>query len=217
MDVAISGSSGLIGTALVAALDAAGHRPVRLVRREPSGDEIRWDPDGGSIDAASLEGIGGVVHLAGAGIGDHRWTDEYKLEILRSRTRSTVLLAGALADLGKPPSVLVSGSAIGFYGDRGDELLDETSAAGTGFLPEVCVAWEAATVAAEEAGIRVAHIRTGIVLSGRGRRARRSSSRCSRSARAASSAPAGSGRAGSRSRTRSAPSSTCWPPTSAGR
>ena len=168
MDVAISGSSGLIGTALVSALTNAGHRPVRLVRREPSGDEIRWDPDGGSIDSASLEGIGGVVHLAGAGIGDHRWTDEYKLEILRSRTKSTVLLAGALADLGKPPSVLVSGSAIGFYGDRGDELLDETSPVGTGFLPEVCVAWEAATVAAEKAGIRVAHIRTGIVLSGQG-------------------------------------------------
>ena len=108
------------------------------------------------------------MHLAGAGIGDHRWTDEYKLEILRSRTKSTVLLAGALADLAKPPSVLVSGSAIGFYGDRGDELLDEASPAGTGFLPEVCVAWEAATVAAEEAGIRVAHIRTGIVLSGQG-------------------------------------------------
>ena len=168
MDVAISGSSGLIGTALVSALTNAGHRPVRLVRREPSGDEIRWDPDGGSIDSASLEGIGGVVHLAGAGIGDHRWTDEYKLEILHSRTKSTVLLAGALADLGKPPSVLVSGSAIGFYGDRGDELLDETSPAGGGFLPEVCVAWEAATVAAEEAGIRVVHVRTGIVLSGQG-------------------------------------------------
>ena len=111
------------------------------------------------------EGIDAVVNLAGAGIGDHRWTDAYKLEILRSRTKSTVLLAGALADLGKPPSVLVSGSAIGFYGDRG-RALDEASAAGTGFLPEVCVAWEAATVAAEEAGIRVAHLRTGIVLSG---------------------------------------------------
>jgi uncharacterized protein (TIGR01777 family) len=168
MDVAISGSSGLIGAALVAALTGAGHRPVRLVRREPSGDEIRWDPDGGSIDAASLEGIGGVVNLAGAGIGDHRWTDEYKLEILRSRTKSTVLLSGALADLVKPPSVLVSGSAIGFYGDRGDELLDEASPAGTGFLPEVCVAWEAATMAAEQADIRVAHVRTGIVLSGQG-------------------------------------------------
>ena len=168
MDVAISGSSGLIGTALVAALTDAGHRPVRLVRREPSGDEIRWDPDAGTIDAQSLEGIGGVVHLAGAGIGDHRWTDEYKLEILRSRTKSTVLLSGALAELAKPPTVLLSGSAIGFYGDRGDELLDEMSPAGTGFLPEVCVAWEAATVAAEEAGIRVAHIRTGIVLSGQG-------------------------------------------------
>jgi uncharacterized protein (TIGR01777 family) len=168
MDVAISGSSGLIGTALVAVLTEAGHRPVRLVRREPSGDEIRWDPDGGTIDVRSLEGIGGVVHLAGAGIGDHRWTDEYKLEILRSRTKSTVLLSGALAKLGKPPPVLVSGSAVGFYGDRGDEVLDETSPAGRGFLPEVCVAWEAATVAAEDAGIRVAHIRTGIVLSGQG-------------------------------------------------
>src|SRR6476620_3837396 len=113
MDVAISGSSGLIGTALVTALTDAGHRPVRLVRREPSGDEIRWDPDGGSIESASLEGIDAVVHLAGAGIG--------------------------------------------FYGDRGDELLDEASPVGTGFLPEVCVAWEAATVAAEEGGIRVAH------------------------------------------------------------
>ena len=168
MDIVISGSSGLIGTALVAALTDAGHRPVRLVRREPSGDEIRWDPEAGSIDATSLEGMDGVVHLAGAGIGDHRWTDEYKLEILRSRTKSTVLLSGALADLAKPPSVLVSGSAIGFYGDRGDELLDETSPTGTGFLPEVCVAWEAATVAAEEAGIRVAHIRSGVVLSGQG-------------------------------------------------
>ena len=111
----------------------------------PQGDEIAWDPDAGTIDAASLEGVDGVVHLAGAGIGDHRWTDEYKREILRSRTEGTVLLAGALADLAKPPSVLVSGSAVGFYGDRGDEILDETSPPGTGFLPEVCVAWEAAT------------------------------------------------------------------------
>src|SRR4249919_2833201 len=127
MDVAISASSGLIGTALVAPLTDAGHRPVRLGRLEPSGDELRWDPAGGWIDATALEGMAGVVHLAGAGIGAHRWTDEYKLEILRSRTKSTVLLSGALADLAKPPSVLVSGSAIGFYGDRGDELLDETS------------------------------------------------------------------------------------------
>ena len=168
MDVVVSGSSGLIGTALVEALPAAGHRPIRLVRRAATGDEIRWDPDAGTIDSASLEGVGAVVHLAGAGIGDHRWTDEYKLEILRSRTIGTVLLAGALAELTTPPSVLVSGSAIGYYGDRGDEVLDETSTVGIGFLAEVCTAWERATVAAEEAGIRVAHIRTGIVLSAEG-------------------------------------------------
>jgi len=168
MDVVISGASGLIGTALVAALTDAGHRPIPLVRRPASGDEITWDPANGTIDSASLEGMDGVVHLAGAGIGDHRWTDEYKLEILRSRTRSTVLLAGALGQLARKPAVMVSGSAIGFYGDRGDEELDESSPAGTGFLPEVCVAWESGTVAAADAGIRVAHIRTGIVLSGKG-------------------------------------------------
>ena len=108
------------------------------------------------------------MHLAGAGIGDHRWTDEYKLEILRSRTTAPSCSRARWPTCAKPPAVLVSGSAVGFYGDRGDELLDETSPAGTGFLPEVCVAWEAATVAAEEAGIRVAHIRTGIVLSAQG-------------------------------------------------
>src|SRR5262245_8274833 len=168
MNVVISGSSGLIGTALIAALTEAGHRPIRLVRRPASGDEITWDPDSGTIDGASLEGMDAVVHLAGAGIGDHRWTDEYKLEILRSRTRSTVLLSGALAQLSRPPAVLVSGSAAGIYGNGGDELLDEQSPAGSGFLAEVCVAWEAGTVAAKGVGIRVAHIRSGIVLSGRG-------------------------------------------------
>src|SRR5262245_16449445 len=116
MDVVISGASGLIGTALVAALTDAGHRPISLVRRAASRDEITWDPANGTIDAASLEGMDGVVHLAGAGIGDHRWTDEYKLEILRSRTRSTVLLAGALGQLARKPADLVSGPAVGFYG-----------------------------------------------------------------------------------------------------
>ncbi|HET9601571.1 MAG TPA: TIGR01777 family oxidoreductase [Acidimicrobiales bacterium] len=168
MDIVISGASGLIGAALTTALPAAGHRPIALVRRPPEGDEIRWDPDRGEIDAASLEGIGGVVHLAGAGIGDHRWTDEYKLEILRSRTTGTVLISGTLATLSRPPSVLVSGSAVGYYGDRGDEPVDEASPAGDGFLSEVCVAWEAGTLAVEEAGIRVAHIRSGVVLSAEG-------------------------------------------------
>jgi uncharacterized protein (TIGR01777 family) len=168
MDVAVTGSTGFIGSALVEALASAGHRPIRVVRGSPKGDEISWDPDEGTIDAASLEGIGGVVHLAGAGIGDHRWTDAYKLTIRRSRTNGTTLLARTLAGLTKRPSVLVSASAVGYYGDRGDEVLDETSSPGTGFLPEVCVAWEAATAAAAEAGVRVVTIRSGMVLSPRG-------------------------------------------------
>ena len=168
MDVVVSGSTGLIGSALGEALTAAGHRAIGLVRSEPKGDEIAWDPDAGTIDSASLEGVDAVVHLAGAGIGDHRWTDAYKRTIRRSRTEGTTLLAGALAGLTKRPSVLVSGSAVGIYGDRGDEVVDETSPPGTGFLPEVCAAWEEATAAAAEAGIRVASIRSGIVLSGRG-------------------------------------------------
>jgi len=168
MDIVVSGSHGLIGSALLPALDAAGHRPIRLVRG-PAGDgEVSWDPRAGSIDAAALEGVGAVVHLAGAGIGDHRWTEAYKAEILDSRTRSTALLAGALARLERPPAVLLSGSAIGWYGDRGDAELDESAAIGSGFLAEVCAAWEAATEPAEAAGIRTAHLRTGIVLSAAG-------------------------------------------------
>lgn len=166
MDVAISGSSGLIGTALIPALTAAGHRPVRLVRRPASGaDEIAWDPARGQIDAASLEGIGAVVHLAGAGIGDRRWTDAYKREILESRTVSTALLAGTLASLQRPPAVFLSGSAIGFYGASATETFTERSPHGSGFLAEVCVAWEAAAAPAVDAGIRTAFLRTGIVLS----------------------------------------------------
>jgi len=166
MDVAVTGSSGLIGSALVGALRAAGHRPVRLVRRAGAGaDEIAWDPATGVLDAASLEGIGAVVHLAGAGIGDHRWTDAYKREILESRTRSTVLLAGRLAGLQRPPTVLLSGSAVGYYGESETATFTEASPAGAGFLAEVCVAWEAAAAPAVEAGIRTAFLRTGIVLS----------------------------------------------------
>jgi uncharacterized protein (TIGR01777 family) len=168
MDVAVTGSTGFIGSAVVEALTAAGHRPIRVVRGTAKGDEIAWDPEAGTIDAASLEGIGGVVHLAGAGIGDHRWTDAYKLAIRRSRTNGTTLIARTLAGLATRPSVLVSGSAVGYYGDRGDEVLDETSAPGTGFLPDVCAAWEAATAAAAEAGVRVVTIRSGVVLSPRG-------------------------------------------------
>ncbi len=165
MKILITGSSGLIGTALTTHLGCEGHETVRLVRRPAGPGEVTWNPPAGTIDDAGLEGIEAVVHLAGAGIGDKRWSDSYRREILESRTITTDLLARTLAGLKAPPKVLLSGSAIGWYGDRGDELLDESSAGSTGFLAEVCQAWEAATQPAETAGIRVAHLRTGIVLS----------------------------------------------------
>src|SRR4051812_15413526 len=168
MDVAVTGSSGLIGTALVDALGAGGHRVVRVVRGAPGADAIAWDPKAGTIDAAGLEGLDAVVHLAGAGIGDRRWNDAYKRELVDSRVLGTGLMARTLAALTRPPGVLVSASAVGWYGDRGDEVLDEASAPGTGFLAELCQRWEAAADPAREAGIRVAHTRSGVVLSPRG-------------------------------------------------
>ncbi|WP_436793040.1 TIGR01777 family oxidoreductase [Actinospongicola halichondriae] len=168
MRIAITGSSGLLGTALRGRLTADGHEVVRIVRREAGASEVRWDPSAGSIDAAGLEGLDGVVNLAGAGIGDERWSDERKRVLVTSRTESTDLLARTLAACARPPKVLLSGSAIGFYGDRGDEELTEDSTPGDGFLSELCVAWEAATGPAEAAGIRTAHLRTGIVLSADG-------------------------------------------------
>jgi uncharacterized protein (TIGR01777 family) len=168
MDVVVTGSSGLIGTALKGALSRVGHRMVPMVRSQPSGDAIRWDPDRGQIDAGGLEGVGAVVHLAGEGIGSRRWNEAHKAKVKESRTRGTSLLAETLANLEKAPKVLVSASAIGYYGDRGDEVLTESSRPGNDFLAGVCTAWEAATAPAKEAGIRVAHIRTGLVLSGRG-------------------------------------------------
>ncbi len=170
MDVAITGSSGLIGTRLRADLAAAGHRPIRLVRRAPAAgaDEIRWDPAAGDIDAASLEGVDAVVHLAGAGIGDEKWTDERKRLVLESRTKSTRLLAETLAGLDRPPARFLSGSAIGWYGDRGDEVLTETSDHGTGYLADVCIAWENEAKPAIDAGIPTAFLRTGLVQSAEG-------------------------------------------------
>src|SRR6476660_2446198 len=141
MDIVISGASGLVGTALADALRQRGHRPIALVRHPPTGDEIAWDPSAGSIDAASLEGIDGVVHLAGAGINDHRWNDEYKRVLHESRTGPTALLASTIAGLAKPPAALVSGSAIGYYGDRGDEELTEDSPPGDDFFARLCVEW----------------------------------------------------------------------------
>jgi uncharacterized protein (TIGR01777 family) len=167
--VAVTGSSGFIGTALTAALAAAGHDVVRVVRDDSGGPgTVRWDPKAGTIDAAGLAGVDAAVHLAGAGIADHRWTDDYKRELVASRLDGTGLLARTLAGLDPRPAVLVSASGIDYYGDRGDEVLDETASKGTGFLSDLCAQWEAAADPAREAGIRVAHTRSGIVLSPRG-------------------------------------------------
>jgi uncharacterized protein (TIGR01777 family) len=170
LTVAVSGSSGLIGSALLERLRQDGHTVVPMVRRPAKDGEIHYDPQNGVLDPESLVGVDAVVHLAGAGIGDRRWTDRYRREILESRTLSTSLIAEAMASVANRggPRVLLSGSAIGFYGATGDEELNERSTAGDGFLADVCRAWEAATSPAEDAGVRVVHLRTGIVLSPRG-------------------------------------------------
>ena len=169
MQVGITGASGLIGTALSEHLRSNGHGVTPIVRRPATAGEISWDPSAGRLDPADLTPLDAIVHLAGAGIGDHRWTDEYKRTLLRSRIDGTTLLAGALSEVGSDgPNVLLSGSAIGFYGDRGDEVVDEASSSGEGFLAEICRAWESSTLPASGAGVRVAHLRTGIVLSGDG-------------------------------------------------
>jgi uncharacterized protein (TIGR01777 family) len=169
MQVGITGASGLIGTALTRHLEAAGHGTTPFVRQPAKVGEVYWQPSDGELDPGDLEGLDAIVHLAGAGIGDQRWTDSYKRTLLDSRVKSTTLIADTMAQLGDSgPQVLLSGSAIGFYGDRGDEQVDESSQAGTGFLSEICQAWEACTESAERAGKRVAHLRTGIVLSSEG-------------------------------------------------
>ena len=174
MRIVVSGSSGLVGSALLPELGAAGHQVARLVRegtarRPASGrEEIVWDPLGERIDAGRLEGVDAVVHLAGENISAGRWTVARKEKIRKSRVNGTQLLSETLTKLKRPPRVLVSASAIGFYGDRGDEVLRETSPRGHGFLPAVCVGWESATERAEKHGLRVVHLRFGIILSARG-------------------------------------------------
>jgi uncharacterized protein (TIGR01777 family) len=164
--VVVTGSSGLIGSALVTNLRAAGQEVRRLVRREPSGsDEFRWDPARHEIDDRALDGADAVVNLAGAGIGDRRWTDHYKDLVRRSRLDSTSTLVDAIVRRTDRPAVLLQGSAVGFYGDTGEESVDETAPAGTGFLADLVTDWEAAAQPAADAGVRVVRRRTGVVLS----------------------------------------------------
>lgn len=166
MNIVITGSSGLIGSALVRALRTDGHDVRRLVRRAPKeADEARWDPVGGTVDDAVMAEAEAVIHLAGVGIGDKRWTEAHKKAVLSSRIDGTTTIAKAVAAHAGKISVLVSASAVGWYGDRGDEVLPETAANGEGFLADLVWQWEAATAAASGAGVRVVHTRSGIVLS----------------------------------------------------
>jgi uncharacterized protein len=165
MRVAVTGSTGLIGTALVASLRADGHEVVRLVRRPPRGaGEVRWDPRAADAGEPVLDAIDACVHLAGAGVGDHRWTAAYKAEIRASRVLATRALAAALAAARPAPKVLLAASAIGWYGDTAGRDVGEGAPAGKGFLSRVVQDWEAAAAPAAQAGIRVAHMRSGLVL-----------------------------------------------------
>jgi hypothetical protein len=179
MKVVVTGSHGLIGSSLAAALNAKGHTVVRLSHTQAGAHNSRafsaargnpginatWDIPKGELSEKIFDDVGAVVHLAGAGIGDKRWSSSRKSEILQSRTLSTKLMAAVLAGLRDPPPVLLSASAVGYYGDCGDNILTESSPLGTGFLAGVCNAWEEATAPAKEAGIRVVLLRTGIVQS----------------------------------------------------
>jgi uncharacterized protein (TIGR01777 family) len=169
LGVALSGAGGLVGSQLALFLATGGHTVVRLVRQRPpeSSPHVYWNPDTGEFDSASLEGIDAVVHLAGASIA-RPWTEGGKALIRRSRVEGTRLLCQGLASMARPPRVLVCASAVGFYGHRGDELLTEDSPPGQGFLAQVCQEWEEAAAEAARAGIRVVHLRIGMVLSGRG-------------------------------------------------
>ena len=169
MNILITGSSGLLGSALVPSLTAAGHRVTRLVRSERgrNAGAVYWNPEAGTLDMAGLEGIDAAVHLAGETIAE-RWTAEKKARIRQSRVASTRLLSERLGEMKRPPKVFVSASAIGYYGNRGGELLDEQSASGSGFLADVCREWESATGPAEARGIRTVRLRIGVVLSASG-------------------------------------------------
>ena len=165
MRVAITGATGLIGQALESRLAGQGHEVLCIVRRPARTNDLLWDTVQGLAQPERLENCQAVVHLAGENVADGRWTEEKKARIRDSRVQGTTSLCRSLAQLKTPPAVLVSGSAIGFYGNRGEEVLTEDSPAGSGFFPELCQQWEASTQLAEDKGIRVAHLRIGIVLS----------------------------------------------------
>lgn len=169
--IAVAGSSGLIGGALVTSLRADGHEVVRLVRRAPrSKDEVRWDPEAGSVDAAGLAGCDAVVNLAGANVGSRRWTEAYKAKLRSGRVLGTTALAKAMASLPpeERPRVFVNGSAIGYYGETGERPVDESAPPGEGFLPSLVVDWEGAALPAQEAGVRTVFTRTGLVVARKG-------------------------------------------------
>lgn len=163
----MAGSSGFLGTRLADRLTVEGHHVVRLVRRPPrSDDEIRWDPRAGQLDPAALAGADAVINLAGANIGDKRWTAEYKRVLAASRTETTELLATTISGMpaDERPAALLNASAIGWYGDTGDRAVDENVPAGDGFMADLCRVWEAATRPAEDAGVRVVRLRSGLPL-----------------------------------------------------
>ena len=168
MKIAVTGSTGLIGSRLVAALEGDGHDIVRLVRPGSRSAGVAWDPAAGTIDAAGLEGVDAAVHLAGEGIAEKRWSTEQKRKIIESRRQGTTLLATALAGLDPKPAVLLSASGVDYYGDTGEELVTEETGPGSGFLTDVCLAWEGAAQPAVDAGIRTCFLRTAMVLDASG-------------------------------------------------
>jgi uncharacterized protein (TIGR01777 family) len=167
--VAITGASGLLGPALIRSLRDDGHDVLRLVRRVPAApDEVQWDPETGEVDLAALTGVDAVIHLAGANLGGRPWTPAYRRTVMDSRVSGTRTIASAVARMEPRPRVLLSASGVGYYGPRGEDIVDETAPAGDSYIAQIARRWEESTAAAVEAGVRVVTMRTGVVVSGRG-------------------------------------------------